>query len=115
MLDKHGATLHKAPNQPPSSFRSARELWWPDGRKELSHGEYQVGIPPSANKPLTFTGKNRLDAKRRAMDYWYRHPRRQGLSLRRFLLCCRISAGHVITFYPRHQTTQAEPTSASEF
>lgn len=66
------------------------------GRKEHSHGEFRLGI----NKPIVFSGKDRIDAKRRAMDYWYRHPRQLGLTLRQFLLCCRISSDRVITFYP---------------
>ena len=51
-------------------------------------------------QPVVFAGKDRIDAKRRALDYWYRRPRLQGLTLRDFLLRCRLSDERVITFYP---------------
>jgi len=47
-----------------------------------------------------FVGKDRVDAKRRALDYWYRQPRRSGLSLREFLGCCRLSHDCQITYFP---------------
>jgi hypothetical protein len=47
-----------------------------------------------------FVGRDRVDAKRRALDYWYRQPRRSGLSLRDFLGRCRLSDDHQITYFP---------------
>ena len=51
--------------------------------------------------PVVFSGKDRIDAKRRALDYWYRASRPQGVTLRAFLLRCRLSDESVITFYPQ--------------
>ena len=54
----------------------------------------------AATKPIIFSGRDRIDAKRRAMDYWYRRHRLRGLTLRQFLLRCRLVEDNVITFYP---------------
>jgi hypothetical protein len=58
-------------------------------------GEFQLNT-----KPVVFVGKDRVDAKRRALDYWYRQPRRSGLSLREFLGRCRLSHDCRITYFP---------------
>jgi hypothetical protein len=53
-------------------------------------GEYTVkGMPPA---PLAFSGKNRAEAKRRALSYWYQHREKLNLSLRDFFARCRLSA-----------------------
>jgi len=49
---------------------------------------------------VLFVGKDRIDAKRRALDYWYRCPRRSGLTLQKFLERCRLRDEHQIAFYP---------------
>ena len=50
---------------------------------------------------VTFTGKDKIEVKRRALDYWYRNPRLDGHSLRDFLSRCRLSAdGRRIVFHP---------------
>ena len=60
------------------------------------NGEFQL----ASNKPIVFNGRDRIDAKRRAMDYWYRRHRLEGVTLRQFLLRCRLVDDKVITFYP---------------
>jgi hypothetical protein len=50
----------------------------------VSLGEYQL-------KPLIFQGRDRAHAKRRALDWWYRHREDLGLCLRDFFSRCRIS------------------------
>jgi len=50
---------------------------------------------------VTFTGRDKIEVKRRALDYWYRNPRLDGCSLRNFLGQCRLSADErVIVFQP---------------
>jgi len=80
----------RLPKPRPYHRPSRRGLLWAPAvattERSSSNGEYRVGAQPNTNKqPITFRGKDRLEAKRRAMDYWYRHPRQQGLSLRQFL------------------------------
>jgi len=46
------------------------------------------------NRPrnlITFFGRDRADVARRALDYWYRQPRRSGVTLKQFLQGCRLS------------------------
>lgn len=51
-------------------------------------------------RTVTFTGRDRIAVKRRALDYWYRHGRPRGRSLQDFLRRCRLSAdGTVIIFH----------------
>jgi hypothetical protein len=67
------------------------------GRSD-NHGEYRLNL-----KPVVFNGRDRIDAKRRAMDYWYRQPRQSGLTLRQFLTCCRLTSDREITYYPQQR------------
>jgi len=54
-----------------------------------------------AKKSITFTGKDKTEVKRRALDYWYRKSRPSGRSLVDFLGRCRLSGdGRVIVFLP---------------
>jgi hypothetical protein len=39
---------------------------------------------------MQFKGRDRKDAKRKALSYWHSHSRELGLSLREFLTHCRI-------------------------
>jgi hypothetical protein len=56
-------------------------------------GEYQF-------PPLMFHGRDRCHAKRKALDYWYRHRDQLRLNLRDFFRCCRLSADErTITFF----------------
>jgi hypothetical protein len=48
---------------------------------------------------VSFSGRDRVDVKRRALDYWYQNRERLGLSLCRFLLQCKMSGdGRTIVF-----------------
>ena len=50
---------------------------------------------------VTFEGKDQIEVKRRALDYWYRNSRLAGRTLKDFLRRCRLSAdGRVIVFRP---------------
>jgi hypothetical protein len=40
---------------------------------------------------IAFSGRDRVAAKRRALEYWYRNSRKSGLSLKDFLKRCRLS------------------------
>lgn len=46
--------------------------------------------PQSAPAPVYFRGRNRADAKRKALNYWYINQARLGLSLRDFSTRCRL-------------------------
>lgn len=51
-------------------------------------------------KVVTFKGRNRADAKRRALNYWYVNQRRLALDIRAFTARCRLqSDGNTILFY----------------
>lgn len=64
--------------------------------EEKSLGEYR-----RSTQTVIFFGKDRVDTKRRALDYWYRAPRRAGVTLREFLEHCRMAPSErEITFYP---------------
>lgn len=67
--------------------------------RSINHGVYErkSGLKPNQ---IAFVGRDRVEAKRRALDYWYRNPRREGWTLQEFLRRCRLSADErVITFY----------------
>ena len=80
----------------------------PDGGsigEVISNGKYQLSAGARlwavAKQPIIFIGKDRLEAKRRALDYWYRTPRQAGLTLNQFLQCCRLFADDCrIAYYP---------------
>ena len=56
------------------------------------HGELQ-------RNPVSFSGRDRVHVKRKALDYWFHNKGRLGLSLREFLLQCRLSNdGRTIVF-----------------
>jgi len=61
-----------------------------------NHGVYRLN-----HSSVTFTGRDKIEVKRRALDYWYRNPRLDGHSLREFLGRCRLSADErMIVFHP---------------
>lgn len=61
--------------------------------REVGHGEFQV-------KPRRFSGYDRADAKRKALNFWYQNRDQLKLTLRDFFLRCRLSADErTITFY----------------
>ena len=48
---------------------------------------------------MSFSGRDLVDVKRKALDYWYQNRERLGLSLCGFLLRCTMSGdGKSITF-----------------
>lgn len=48
-----------------------------------------------------FRGRNRADAKRRALNYWYVNRTRLGVDLRAFSERCRLQTDNcTILFYP---------------
>ena len=51
----------------------------------MSLGEFQV-------KPVTFCGRDRTHAKRKALDFWYQNRDRLGMTLRDFFQRCRLSS-----------------------
>jgi hypothetical protein len=57
-------------------------------------GETQLGF-----SPLRFTGRNRAEAKRAALSYWYRHRERLALTLRDFFSFCRLSSDERTIFF----------------
>ncbi|MDP6931744.1 MAG: hypothetical protein QGG40_02465 [Myxococcota bacterium] len=48
---------------------------------------------------IQFTGHNRRDVKRKALSYWSRHVRHQGLTLRDFLQHCRLHTSERLIVY----------------
>lgn len=48
-------------------------------------GEYQVKTVEQ------FQGRDRAHAKRKALDFWYRHREQLGMSVRDFFQHCRLS------------------------
>jgi len=50
---------------------------------------------------VVFGGRDRIEAKRRALDHWYRRTRHRGVTLRQFLSRCRLTGEREITYYPR--------------
>lgn len=49
-----------------------------------------------------FRGRNRADAKRRALNYWYINRRELGVDLRAFSERCRLQTDNrTILFYPQ--------------
>jgi hypothetical protein len=50
---------------------------------------------------MIFRGKNRKDVKRKRLSYWAPNSKEIGLSLRDFLICCRMDiAERTIIFTP---------------
>jgi hypothetical protein len=67
--------------------------------EEQDHGEYGRKLGLKQNR-ITFVGRDKVEVARRALDYWYRNPMREGLTLIDFLHRCRISADErKITFH----------------
>jgi hypothetical protein len=59
-------------------------------RKERAHGESRL---------IEFNGRDRVHARRRAVDWWFTHRQALGLCLREFFLRCSWSADErTITF-----------------
>ena len=52
-------------------------------RKERAHGESQ--------ELIEFSGHDRVQAQRRAVDWWFTHRQALGLCLREFFSRCRVS------------------------
>ena len=51
--------------------------------------------------PVEFHGRNRSDAKRKALNYWYLNKKGLRLDIRAFSQRCRLkSDGRTIVFYP---------------
>ena len=48
---------------------------------------------------MSFSGKDRIQVRRKALDYWYQHRGELGLNLRSFLDRCLLSGdGRTIIF-----------------
>jgi len=71
-----------------------------EGEGVECHGEYQLKTSVE-HTPVTFTGRDQIEVKRRALDHWYRVHRPEGRTLKEFLDRCRLSLdGQVIVFTP---------------
>lgn len=55
----------------------------------------------STGRPLKFTGKNRLDAKRKALRYWYTHREALHESVEDFSRRCTLSPDQKVITYRR--------------
>jgi hypothetical protein len=61
--------------------------------------------PQPRTATLEFGGRTRGQAKRRALQHWYRNRGELGLDLRAYFDRCRLKAdGHTIVFYPKGST-----------
>jgi hypothetical protein len=57
-------------------------------------GEYKL-----ANSRVAFSGRDRTQVKRKALDYWYANQRTLRMGVREFFARCRLSPdGRAITF-----------------
>ena len=59
----------------------------------------RAGANVESNTALRFTGRNRAEAKRAALSYWYRHRERLALTLRDFFAICRLSSDERTIFF----------------
>jgi hypothetical protein len=60
-------------------------------------------------KTLKFIGKNRFDAKRKALRFWYMHRETLHENMQEFAKNCRLSADQkVITYRPHHPVQEFE-------
>ncbi|ETX07558.1 hypothetical protein [Candidatus Entotheonella palauensis] len=58
-------------------------------------------------KALKFIGKNRFDAKRQALRFWYTHRDTLNENMQEFAKNCTLSADQkVITYRPNHPVRQ---------
>jgi hypothetical protein len=55
----------------------------------------------TAGRTLKFTGKNRLDAKRKALRYWYTHRETLHESMADFARRCTLSPDQKVITYRR--------------
>lgn len=50
---------------------------------------------------MSFKGRNRADAKRRALNYWFLNKNKLGMGIQDFSARCRLKEdGRTIVFYP---------------
>jgi hypothetical protein len=57
--------------------------------------------PDTAGRTLKFTGKNRLEAKRKALRFWYEHRKSLQESVADFARRCTLSADQKVITYRR--------------
>ena len=57
----------------------------------------------TAEKTLKFIGKNRFDAKRKALRFWYTHRDTLHENMQEFAKNCRLSTDQKIITYRPHQ------------
>ena len=68
----------------------------PQKERAAHHGEYQRHL---TSEDIAFSGHDRLQVRRKALDYWYQHRNELGLNLRAFLERCLLSGdGRTIIF-----------------
>ncbi len=71
--------------------------------------EVHLGVTLKTNHvpdTMTFRGRSRADAKRRALNYWYMNRTTLRMDLRTFSEHCRLQADNkTIIFYPQAQAT----------
>jgi hypothetical protein len=56
---------------------------------------------------MIFRGKNRKDVKRKALSYWASNADNLGLSLRGFLICCRMDTAETTIVFTPHSSSGA--------
>ena len=62
-------------------------------------------MAPTANgETLKFTGKNRLDAKRKALRFWYTHRKTLHESVTDFAKRCTLSPDQKVIIYRRRMS-----------
>lgn len=60
--------------------------------------------PDLMGRTLKFTGKNRLDAKRKALRFWYTHRETLHESIRDFARHCTLSPDQKVVIYRRRES-----------
>ena len=48
-------------------------------------------VPLGESTLIEFSGRDRVQARRKALDWWFQHRQALGLRLLEFLACCRFS------------------------
>jgi hypothetical protein len=57
---------------------------------DLTH-YFDWSVPLGESTLIEFSGRDRVHARRKALDWWFHHRGALGLRLRDFLACCRLS------------------------
>ncbi|MEL6179583.1 MAG: hypothetical protein AAFS10_11555 [Myxococcota bacterium] len=66
----------------------------------VSIGVIDLNTPSSEQEAIRFRGRNRADAKRKALNFWYINQNNLKLSLREFSAQCRLlDDERTIVFY----------------